>query len=127
MSHPADSVASRGRYRQVTPTRRRVASSSETPFRLQVVTALPPEGEPLIADDAQRDAVVALVRDSLVTLLEHVERWVPDTARIETGDQLAIRLSWDYGDVDAEVLRLRYEAQQAEQQARINLTRLAKQ
>lgn len=67
-------------------------------------------------DDLKRQAVTALVRQSLVKLYEEVDDWLPDSIHMDKlGDHMSVAIHFQVGDVDkqGDVMNMQFEADAA--------------
>ena len=62
-------------------------------------------------DDPQRQAILVLVRDSLLRLVEDPEVWVPTSLEPRSGERVDLWVSIHMSEVDEEVLRRRLETE----------------
>lgn len=62
-------------------------------------------------DDEKRAAILILMRDALLRLVEDPELWVPTSIEPKSGNRLDVFISINLAQVDGEVLRRRVETE----------------
>lgn len=77
--------------------------------------------------DEQRQALVVIVVDYLLQLLENPDAWIPESCEPKPGNKLDIRISLHVGDVQDEVLRRRVEAEREDAETVDDLLRIARE
>jgi hypothetical protein len=74
--------------------------------------------------DPQRQAMIVLVRDALLRLIEDPDVWVPTSIEPSSGNRLDVWISIHLAEVDEEVLRRRVETERAIDHAQRDLVAL---
>lgn len=62
-------------------------------------------------DDEKRQAVIVLVRDALLRLIEDPNMWIPTSLQPQSGNRLGLWLMIHLAEVDDEVVRRRVETE----------------
>lgn len=75
-------------------------------------------------DDEKRQAVVVLVRDALLRLIEDPDMWIPTSVVPESGSRLGVWVMIHFAEVDDEVVRRRVETEREIREARDDLVGL---
>lgn len=72
-------------------------------------------------NDEQRQAVVVLVRDALLRLIEDPDMWIPTSVVPQSGSRIGIWMMVHFAEVDDEVVRRRVETEREIREARDDL------
>lgn len=75
-------------------------------------------------DDEKRQAVIVLVRDALLRLIEDPDMWIPTSLAPQSGNRLGIWLMIHLAEVDDEVVRRRVETEREVAKTRDDLVTL---
>lgn len=108
----SDTTATADNERTVTLTARHIAPGD--PWRSkEEVAQKERESRQFWADipDENRQAVLVLVRDALLRLIEDPDVWVPTSIEPKSGNRLDVFISIHLAEVDEEVLRRRVETE----------------
>lgn len=76
-------------------------------------------------DDDKRQAVVVLVRDGLLRLIEDTDLWIPTSMEPKSGNRLDLYISLHFAEIDEEVVRRRVETEREIYQTREDLVALS--
>lgn len=75
-------------------------------------------------DDEKRQAVIVLVRDALLRLIEDPNMWIPTSLMPQSGNRLGLWLMIHLAEVDDEVVRRRVETEREMARTREDLVTL---
>jgi len=75
-------------------------------------------------DDEQRQAVVVLVRDALLRLIEDPDLWIPTSLEPKSNNRLDLYLNIHFAEIDEEVVRRRVETEREIYRTREDLVTL---
>jgi hypothetical protein len=74
--------------------------------------------------DTNRQAILVLVRDALLRLIEDPDVWVPTSVEPKSGNRLDVFVSIHLAEVDEEVLRRRVETERMIAETTTDLVKL---
>lgn len=75
-------------------------------------------------NDEQRQAVIVLVRDALLRLIEDPDLWIPTSLEPKSGNRLDLYLNIHFAEIDEEVVRRRVETEREIHRTREDLVAL---
>lgn len=75
-------------------------------------------------EDEQRQAVVVLVRDALLRLIEDPDLWIPTSLEPKSNNRLDLYLNIHFAEIDEEVVRRRVETEREIYRTREDLVTL---
>lgn len=75
-------------------------------------------------DDENRQAVIVLIRDALLRLIEDPDMWIPTSVVPQSGNRLGVWLMINLAEVDDEVVRRRVETEREVARTRDDLVEL---
>lgn len=76
-------------------------------------------------DDEKRQAVIVLVRDALLRLIEDPDLWIPTSLEPKSNNRLDLYLNIHFAEIDEEVVRRRVETEREIHRTREDLVALA--
>lgn len=78
-------------------------------------------------DDEKRQAVIVLVRDALLRLIEDPDLWIPTSLEPKSNNRLDLYLNIHFAEIDEEVVRRRVETEREIYRTREDLVVLHEQ
>lgn len=75
-------------------------------------------------DDEKRQAVIVLVRDALLRLIEDPDLWIPTSLEPKSNNRLDLYLNIHFAEIDEEVVRRRVETEREIYRTREDLVTL---